>query len=523
MAKPDAATQLSLDSATVWEDAAGIPESAYAFQSEIYLKLDVSRLAAMYEEGGRKPIDPRLLAGITILQYMEGASDREAVRNTLLRRDWRVMLGIPSDYRGFHPTVLVRFRQRLRDAGLEEALFASVLEIARGMGMLRDRHRVRVDATKLLADVSMLNRGDLVRETMRGVLADLSKLAETDAVLASDPEFERLYELHGEETWLGRPAKRAELIGLAEDGYALLALCVGRSVKRAALLKQVLAENFVVEDGEVDALEKKEMSTDRIRTPHDPDVKLGAKKDQVWFGDQVHLAETADPDDVNLVVGVLVEDPRREDSTLLGAMRDLARGEVPGMTELLADSGYASLANTLESEAEGVRLVAPPRSDSHKGTYRPSDFTLDFENRTARCPAGHACAMCRDWRDGKVEFGWRDTLCAACPLRPQCKTKGEQGRRLIVSVHWPRLQAERLHAQTHAFWEIYRLRAGIETTFSELVRRHGLRRSRYRTAAGRRMHALFAVTALNTKRLIRWILEGGAAGHERTKTEACMA
>jgi transposase len=518
MAKPDREEQLRLDSATVWDTAPGIPAWAPAFHRHVYQAIDVSRLSAMYEEGGRKPVSPRLLAAITILQYMHRASDREAVENTLVRRDWRVALGLASDYEGFHPTVLVRFRQRLLAAGLEQELFGAVLAEADKLGMLAGRRRLRVDATKVLADVSVLSRGDMIRETLRVVVCDLHKAAPE---LEGNAEFARLFERYGEEVWLGHLPGEQGLVRLAADGYALLALCTGRGVARAELLARVLSENFVVEEGAPAAREPGTLSSDRVQSPHDADARMGRRKKRKWIGEQVHVVETAD-DDLNVVVGVLVTDPRQEDSTVLCEVRDLGLSQVPEADRLLADTGYASVANTLASEEAGVTLVSPPRPDTHTEGIRPSAFAIDFATKTARCPAGHPPRVWTDCRDGSVLISWADACCAACPLRERC-TKSKEGRHVHLSPHWDRLQQERRLARTDEFRREYRHRAGIEATMSELVRRHGLRRSRYRSAPRRQLHAILAVTALNAKRLLRWALDPEAEAIVARRLKACAA
>lgn len=506
MAKPDRTKQLRLDNATVWDDAPGIPDWAYAFHDYVLMAIDVEPLAEMYEEGGRKPIDPRLLAGITILQAMEGVGDRRAVQMTLVRRDWRVALGLDSSYRGFCPTVLVRFRQRLMAAGLDQELFRQGVAAAKKHGMLGGRRRLRVDSTKLVADVSMLSRGDAIRETMRVVLAELEDAAPE---LGEDPEFVRLMEEHGEECWLGRKCSLETLVRLGRDGYALLALCEGRGVGRASVLRRVLSENFVEVEGEFRAREQEELDSGRVQTPHEPDALQGKRDGDRWVGDQVHIVETADAG-LNVVVGVVVTDPRREDSTVLSEALDVGLAAVPETEQLFADKGYASVKNTLESEAAGVDLVCPARRGRRGKWYGPSDFEIDLECRRARCPAGEWNATWREYGSGTQVVAWSDEVCAGCARRGEC-TKSRKGRHVELSPQYARLSAERGRMKTPEFWEEYRHRAGIETTISELVRRHGLRRSRYRGAAGRRLHAFLSVTALNGKRLIRFMLEGGGA------------
>jgi len=518
MAKPETTEQFSLDSAREWDDAPGIPDWSHAFFQHVYLKLDKRRLASMYKKRGRPPVSPRLLAAVTILQYVENVSDRGAVKNLFVRRDWRVAVNLGSNYRGFCPTVLVRFRQRLMASGLEEELFGSVLGEIRRLGMLEDRRCLRVDGTRLLADVSHLTRGDLVGETIRLVLRDLCRVAPE---LEGDAEFERLWDLYGSGSWLGQACSAEKLLRMGQDGYAALTLCEGREVGHAGLLQRVLRENFGTTDGKLRALELSEMESDRVRTPHEPDALLGVRRSGPWTGDEVHLVETADAG-LNVVVGVVVTDPRQEDSTVLEEVRELGLAQVPEAEVLLADTGYGTIANIVESEEAGVDLVSPPRNSTRQNGYQASDFHLDFKGRVARCPAGHENASWVTRPDGTTFIRWSASLCAACPLRQRCTTC-TQGRRLELAPSWERLHAGRIRAKTDEFRELYRHRAAIEATISELVHRHGFRRSRYRGAPRRRLHAILAVTALNAKRMLRWIAEGGSEGAASRRTAACGA
>ena len=92
MAKPRSRPQLSLHTAHLYDDAAGIPDHHWSrlFFEHVYCAFDDDDFADLYEEGGRYPVSPRLLACISLLQYLRRASDREAVDNSLMRRDWRI-------------------------------------------------------------------------------------------------------------------------------------------------------------------------------------------------------------------------------------------------------------------------------------------------------------------------------------------------------------------------------------------------------------------------------------------------
>ena len=77
------------------------------FPSELFA--DIVR-----QGGGYPSVPAEVVATVMVLQAPEGLSDREAI--SALRRDivWEVACGLRLDDEGFHPTVLVYWRNRIR-------------------------------------------------------------------------------------------------------------------------------------------------------------------------------------------------------------------------------------------------------------------------------------------------------------------------------------------------------------------------------------------------------------------------
>ena len=62
---------------------------------------------------GRLPAEaPGRLAWVTVLQFVEGLSDRAAADAVRGRLDWKYVLGLELTDLGFHHTVLSEFRSR---------------------------------------------------------------------------------------------------------------------------------------------------------------------------------------------------------------------------------------------------------------------------------------------------------------------------------------------------------------------------------------------------------------------------
>lgn len=69
--------------------------------------------AALFPKDGQPAQAPWRLALITVMQFRENLSDRQAADAVRGRLDWKYLLGLDLDDPGFDHSVLVEFRQRL--------------------------------------------------------------------------------------------------------------------------------------------------------------------------------------------------------------------------------------------------------------------------------------------------------------------------------------------------------------------------------------------------------------------------
>src|SRR5215210_2294928 len=90
---------------------------------------------------------PWRLALVTVMQFAEGLSDRQAAEAVRARIDWKYALGLALDDSGFHYSVLCEFRTRLLDGSLDHLLLEALLSACRTHGLLRRRGRQRTDST----------------------------------------------------------------------------------------------------------------------------------------------------------------------------------------------------------------------------------------------------------------------------------------------------------------------------------------------------------------------------------------
>jgi transposase len=134
-------------------------ELATLYADEDFLDLFPSR--------GQPAEAPWRLALVTLMQYAEGLTDRQAADAVRTRIDWKYVLSLELSDTGFDFSVLSEFRSRLLAHGAERRLFDLLLKQCRERGWIKARGKQRTDSTHVLAAIRTLRRLECVGETMR--------------------------------------------------------------------------------------------------------------------------------------------------------------------------------------------------------------------------------------------------------------------------------------------------------------------------------------------------------------------
>lgn len=91
----------------------------------------------MFGVRGKPGIAPSLLMLVTVLQFVEKLTDRQAVAAVAGRIDWKYALGLELDDPGFDNSVLVEFRTRLVRNDLARLAFGRLLERCREIVLVK--------------------------------------------------------------------------------------------------------------------------------------------------------------------------------------------------------------------------------------------------------------------------------------------------------------------------------------------------------------------------------------------------
>jgi transposase len=492
--------------------------------------------ADLYPTCGQPGLSPWRLALITLLQFRENLSDRQAAEAVRARIDWKYLLGLDLRDAGFDFSVLCEFRARLLAGKAEARLLDRLLEFCRRHGFLKARGRQRTDSTHVLAAVRQLSRLELVGETLRAALNEIATVApewlQRTAPAAWYERYNRRIEASRLPSTSGQQQAYAQQIG--EDGVVLLAWLESpevpatlRELPQVKALRTAWERHYTCEaspEGGAPQVQFKPSSAlaqaeAQIESPYDWDARYRHKRDTQWTGYMVHFSETCDPETVPLITHVHTTTAAAHEALSTATIHQALKEKALPPQEHLVDAAYVSADLLVQSQSQyGIDLIGPARPNQEwqgqiAGGYTVEYFTIHWEDQVAYYPQGIASTEWREYRDkeGKPYFfaSFPTSACQPCPAHALC-TQSKKPPRRRLRLH-PRPQQEALQAarqllKTEAGRRRYACRAGVEGTLSQGVRGFGLRRSRYRGLAKTHLQQVATAAAINVDRLGAWLI-----------------
>lgn len=495
-------------------------ELGHVFSDEMF--------AHLFPKVGQPGEAPWRLALVTVVQFAEGLSDREAAEAVRARIDLKYLLGLELEDPGFHYSILSRFRDRLIEGGADHLLLDAFVEACRAQCLIKERGKARTDSTHVLMSVRVLNRVERVGETMRMALGAVARAApEWLSGFAPDDWYKRYAKrfADGPEPRKRGRKGRAEQIG--EDGLALLGAVYGgeapehlHDLPEIEVLRRFWVEQFYLHEGAVRFREGSNLPPPAasLQTPYDVDARYGTKGGPAWIGYKTHFTETCDEALPSLITVVSTTTPATSDVSQTPGIHEALAGKGILPAEHLVDNGFTSSDLVVEGRrVYDLELVGPMKPNNHwqqkEGQYDVSRFAIDWDREVATCPQGNESV---NWKAGawegydavRITFSQRD--CGRCEVRAKCvRSPSKNPRRLLIRprAQFEVLQEIRRQQETPEWRARYLKRAGIEGTFSQGVRAMGLRQSRYRGRQKNHLQNLAIAAGINVQRLTDWLHE----------------
>lgn len=455
----------------------------------------------LFAARGRRSIPPSVVAGVMVLQRLEGCSDREAVERLTFDLRWKYAVGLEQAAPGFAHTVLVNFRARLRSSADPDRIFRATTQLAASAGLVGTR-RV-LDSAPLYDAVATQDTVTLIRGGIRGLLRSCGEQMATQlrGLLGRDDD----YAAPGKPVcdWEDADA-RAQLVDeLVNDAMELLEALEGRELSPEICQATELLATVVGQDVDHDAngyfFIARRTAKDRVISTVDPEARHGHKTSARSFdGYKGHIA--IDPDSEIITAAAagpanggdgtmlreLITDvipvPADADTTDTHPIDEASVNEDGALTQarpvIYGDAAYGGGANLAFLEGAGAGVMTKvQRPQAPGGRFSKEHFAIDLAASTVTCPNGIQVSI-GGASARSAKFG---DSCRSCPLREQCTTAAG-GRVVSIGPHEALLQQARTRQKDQEWKDDYRAtRPKVERKLAHMLRRrHGGRHARVR-------------------------------------------
>jgi Transposase DDE domain/Transposase domain (DUF772) len=488
---------------------------------------------------GRRSMPGSVAASILTLQTLLDLSDAETAEAARCDLRWKVATGMALDHRGFHPSTLTYWRQRLARSTRPHRINDAVRQVIEATGILRGRTRRAVDSTILADAVATQDTITQLIAAIRRVGRVVPGAAERIAAVCTGHDYSRLGK--PDIDWDDPTAKDALVSVLVNDAHALVATLTGAELDEQA--QQALALLALVAGQDVEPAEgsdgtdgrwriARKVAEDRVISTVDPDARHTRKSPEARRdGYRAHLV--AEPgtgiitdEELTKAAGTDNSDPAVAERFLAADItnnndssndsnndspdndatddRQADNGrdttDAPASREWYGDSAYGTgdLRGAIDDAGHQAVIKPKPLQSPVEGGFTVDEFIVDEANQTVTCPAGNTRPI------SVTRVATFGALCRNCPLRPRCTTS-KTGRKIVLHERDDLLRQAR-HDWTNNpdLRERYRRhRPNIERVVSHVASRGGRRlKLRYRGTTRNNAWLKRRTAALNLRNLI---------------------
>ena len=490
---------------------------------------------------GRASIPGPVAASVLTLQTLLDLSDREAADAARCDLRWKVATGMALDDKGFHPSTLTYWRQRLARSQRPHRINEAVRKVVEETGILRGRRRRAVDSTILADAVATQDTITQLIAAVRRVARQVPGAAEQIAAVCTGHDYSRPGK--PDIDWDDLAAKDTLVSALVNDANALVAALAGLELDEQA--QTALALLALVAGQDVEPAEgsdgtdgqwriARKVAEDRVISIVDPEARHTRKSPEARRdGYRAHLA--AEPDTGIITDEELTKAAGTENSDPAAAERFLAADilnsndstddeqasggdtadDASTRREWYGDSAYGTgdLRGALDDAGHEAVIKPKPLQSAVESGFTVDDFTVDEESQTVTCPNGNSRPI------STTRIATFGALCRDCPLREMCTTS-KTGRKIVLHDRDDLLRkARRDWKNQPELRERYRRhRPNVERAVSQVASRGGRRlKLRYRGTDRNNSWLKRRTAALNLRNLINrgldftqgWVLAAG--------------
>lgn len=475
------------------------------FQKEILPILPVKELFPHFSASfGRPTKELYTVIGVLIFQQAFDLTDQETVEQLSFNLQWHYALNIygQSDEATYmSPKTLWNNRDLVAQHNLDKIIFKTITSKLADVFAV-DTTKQRLDSVHIKSNMQKLGRIRIFSESIHGFLVNLKRHYESyfalvDAAIIgkylSEKALGVFSRVKPSESKKTLDTVSGDLYQLVMQFEAISEICNMNTYK---LLKRILTEQCDVTENTAVPKAPKEISSDSLQNPSDPDATYSGHKGQ---GFQAQIMETYSEDKnetvLNLITHVEVEPSHKSDAHALIPAIESVKEQKMMPKIVLADSLYGSDENTRKADEMAVEIVSPVMGGAKDGVLQA--FALSENGHIASCPQGHMPVKTRNQKD-RYGAAFNSQCCQGCPMKETCPAKqGKKYHYVNYTDKDLRISKRRTYEQSPEFRDKYRYRSGVEATMSQYDRRTGVKRLRVRGLKAVRYCATLKIAAMN--------------------------
>jgi len=236
---------------------------------------------------------------------------------------------------------------------------------------------------------------------------------------------------------------------------------------------------------------------------------MGKKGKISWVGSKCHIVETAEKGEINFITSMIHQKANKNDIKIFDKIDEVNHHNKIKQDKLFCDSNYISGEKLKQFEDRGEKLMGYIQGDGSKKPegFKLANFDVNMGTKKARCPAGEESIKYSIHKNGDICIYFSKQVCINCNYYELCvgDKNRNKWRKITITPYHEFIQKRRKKQKTDAFKEEMKVRAQVEGTISESVRRHGLRYKKYKGEDGDQLQFYLTGAAVNFKRFIKAI------------------
>jgi len=450
-----------------------------------------------YSNKGRNSIDPVMMFKICLIEFFYNLSDVEVVQRIKTDVAFRWFLGLNIDDEVPDDSTISHFRTQRLKAGDFENIFNGLVNKCIESNLIKT-NRFIIDSTNVDANTNYPRKKELIMQAFEKFIRTLRRI-NPEYVNKKLAEYESLVEGIRKEDGTIDKKELAKLTRTqTEKIYEEMKTKIDEDSKAKHALEICQKLSSQIEAG---------TNKDAIVSVADEDARVSHKTpSKVIRGYKNHIIV----DEESEIIISSTQTPANvgDEKELQKLIENVEETYEIKPREVMADKVYGTNENRAYLKEKDI-ISTINFYDNKEKEYKKFDlskFEISEDLSYAKCPFGcQSIKTVKFEKTNKIKYTFDKTICETCPFKSDCygnDSKFKSGRYIKIDYNYDGVIRDKSRNKQVDFEKTMKKRFKIERRFATMVRKFGLRRSRYRGLERTRIHIIMCNFANNVLRMV---------------------